>query len=121
MSFSSYFSPSCETRELHSDTALRTRYYRNKFKDVVEGLKKLAKMNDMEVREINEKHKEIYLLGKGCDCIVTVTQVSPIEAGIDLKINLFSAMGFNRPRKKALKYYNDLKGILNFKGVALHP
>lgn len=121
MSLSSYFSPQCETRELHSDTALRTRYYRNKFKEVVEGLYKLAEMNDMEVREVNEIHKEIHLLGKNHDCIVTVTQTTPIEAGIDFKINFFTAMGLNRPRKKVIKFYQDLKTILNYKGVSLHP
>ena len=121
MSIRSFFSPSCETRELHTDPDLRTRYFRNNFKTVLEGLKTLAERNHLEIREINEVHKEIYMIGNGHDCIVTVTQISPIEAGIDLKINFFSSMGLNRPKKRAIKFYNDLKDILVFKGVSLHP
>lgn len=121
MSFKTFFSPMCETRELHVDPELRTRYYRNKYKDVVEALKEVAIIEKMEVREINDVHKEIYVLGNGYDCIITVTQVTPIEAGVDLKVNYFSAMGFHRPKKKVLKIYEELKKILKFKGLSLHP
>ena len=121
MSFSSYFSPSCETRELHVDPSLRTRYYRNNFRQVVEALKKLAENNHLEVRDVNEIHHEIYLIGNGFDCIVTVVQVTPVEAGIDFKINMFNSIGFGRPKKKAISLYEELKKLLNFKGVSLHP
>ena len=121
MSVKSFFSPSCETRELHTDPALRTRYYRNRFKDVVDALRQVAKLNGMEVRDVNEVHKEVYMIGSGFDAIVTITQITPIEAGIDLKVNSFSAIGMHRPRKKAMKIFQDLKSVLNFKGVALHP
>jgi len=121
MSIRGFFSPSCETRELHRDPELRTRYFRNKFNDVIQGLEELASLNRMVVKDINKEHREAYLLGNGFDCIVTITMTTPIEAGIDLKINVFSAIGFGRPKKKALKLYADLKGILNFKGVSLHP
>ena len=121
MSIKSFFSPSCETRELHTDPELRTRYYRNKFKDVIIGLRKVASQNAMEVRDVNDIHKEVYMLGNGFDAIVTITQISPIEAGIDLKVNTFSGIGMGRPKKKALKIYQDLKEILKFKGISLHP
>jgi len=121
MSFKTFFSPMCETRELHVDPELRTRYYRNKYKDVIEAIKEVAIIESMEVREINDVHREIYLLGNGFDCILTVTQVNPIEAGIDLKINFFTSMGFHRPKKKALKIYQEFKKLLNFKGFSLHP
>jgi hypothetical protein len=121
LSIKSFFATSCETRELHTDPALRTRYYRNKYKDVISALNQVAKLNNMEVRNVNEIHKEVYMLGTGFDVIVTITQISPIEAGIDLKVNTFTAVGMHRPRKKAIKIYQDLKAILNFKGVSLHP
>ena len=111
----------CETRELHTDPELRTRYYRNNFKQIIEALNTVANENNMEVKEVNEVHKEIYMIGNGFDVIVTVSTITPIEAGIDLKINLFSVMGLGRPKKKALKIYQDLKKILAFKGVSLHP
>ena len=121
MSIRGFFSPSCETRELNSDPELRTRYYRNNFKQVIEVLNKLAEKHHLEVREVNVRHKEVYMIGNGYDCIVTISQMNPIESGVDLKINFFAAIGFNRPKKKALQFYEDLKGILNFKGVSLHP
>jgi hypothetical protein len=121
LSVRSFFSPSCETRELHTDPALRTRYYRNNFNQVVAGISTLAEKNQMEVKDVNNVHKEIYLLGNGFDVIVTVSQMTPVEAGIDFKVNMFSSMGFNRPRKKVVKFYEELKNILNFKGVSLHP
>lgn len=121
LSIKTFFSTSCETRELNIDPELRTRYYRNKFKDVINALHKVAELNGMKVRDVNEIHKEVYMLGNGFDAIVTISQISPIEAGIDLKVNSFSAIGMGKPKKKALKIYQDLKGILNFKGVSLHP
>lgn len=121
MSIRSFFSPSCETRELHTDPELRTRYYRNSFKQVVEGLRRLAEKNNMIVKDVNETHKEIYMIGNGFDCIVTVSQMTPIEAGIDFKINVFSGLGLNRPKKKAVQFYKELNEILSFKGISLHP
>jgi len=121
MSFRTFLSPTCETRELHNDPALRTRYYRNSFSQVVEGLKKMAEKHSMEVREINDTHKEVYLLGNGFDCIVTVAQITPIEAGIDFKMNQFASIGFGRPKERVIQFYEDLKTFLNFKGISLHP
>ncbi len=121
MSIKGFFSPSCETRELNVDPELRTRYYRNNFNQVIEGLNKLAEKHHLEVREVNVRHKEVYLLGNGYDCIVTISQMNPIESGVDFKLNFFSTIGFYRPKKKVLQFYKDLKGILKFKGVSLHP
>ena len=121
LSFKSFLSPMCETRELHTDSQLRTRYYRNNFKQIIEALKTLAKENQMEVREVNEVHKEIYMIGNGFDVIITVSLITPIEAGVDLKINVFSAIGMGKPKKRALMIYEELKKLLNFKGISLHP
>jgi len=121
MSFSSFFRTSCETREMHADVDLRTRYYRNSFDQCLVVLKKMATATQMEIRDVNKPHGEVYLLGSGFDCIVTISQINPIESGIDLKINYFATFGFNRPRKKAMAIYQFLNAELKFKGVALHP
>ena len=117
----SIFANSCETRELHSHQELRTRYYRNNFRQCVEAIKKYAEETALDVRNVNEDHKEIYLLGNGFDMIVTVTLVTPVEAGIDVKINTFTFIGLNRPKKKAVAFYQAMDKSLNFKGVSLHP
>jgi len=121
MSLSSFFSPSCETRELHSDEVLRTRYYRNNFTQVVEAFKKLSEQMDFDVQNINREHTELYLISNGFDCIVTVSQITPIESGVDLKINVFGAIGFGKPKKRAIELYRGLDKTLQFKGVSLHP
>ncbi|MBN2504780.1 MAG: hypothetical protein JXB20_05500 [Bacilli bacterium] len=121
MGIMSYFSTTCETRELHPDAQLRTRYYRNNFKQCLEGLKQYAEEEHLEIRNVNTDHGEVYMLGNGYDMIVTVTQVTPIEAGIDTKINLFALSGLGRPKKRVLGMYKFLNSTLNFKGVSLHP
>ena len=121
MSLTSFQMTSCETRELHPDAQLRTHYYRNSFKDVLAAVQKLAEKAALDVRDINETHGEIYLLGNGFDAIMTVAQITPIESGVDLKINYFSFVGLDRPKKKALELYKNLDALLKFKGVSLHP
>jgi hypothetical protein len=121
MSIASFFSPSAETRELHYDAQLKTRYYRNSFKDCLKVIETLAETMNMDIRDVNEKHGEINLIGNGFDAILTVTQVTPIETGIDIKINFFSFVGFGRPKRKVIALYKYFNQNLKFKGVALHP
>ena len=121
MSLASFFQTSCETRELHADPALRTHYYRNGFKDVVAGLEKLAYQEELDLRNVDQVHGEVYLIGNGFDCIVTIAQITPMESGIDLKINWFGLSGLGRPRKKAIALFRVLDSLLRFKGVSLHP
>lgn len=121
MSLASFFTSTCETRELHSDASLRTRYYRNSYKQAFEALKSLEKELDFDIRDVNDTHGEIYIISNGYEIIVTMVQVTPIETGIDFKVNTFSAIGFGRPRKIAIQFYKEFDRLLKFKGVALHP
>lgn len=121
LSISTFFSPTCETRELHADAELRTRYYRNNFKQCLEAVQTLQTMLSFQVQNVDETHGEVYLLGNGYEVILTITQVNPIETGIDMKINLFGAIGFGKPKKKAIQFYQEFDRLLKFKGVALHP
>ncbi len=121
MGIMSFFSTTCETRELHQDTQLRTKYFRNNFNQCVEGIQKFAAENHLEVRNINPEHGEVYMIGPGFDVIFTIIQTTLIESGIDLKINLFSFTGMGRPKRKALEIYKYLESVLKFKGVSLHP
>ena len=121
MSLASFFSSTCETRELHADAQLRTRYYRNSFKDVVTAFEKIAQEEQYDLRDVNQTHGEIYLLANGFDMIATVSQITPIESGIDFKINYFGFAGFGRPKAKAVALYKKLDSFLKFKGVSLHP
>lgn len=121
MSFESFFSNTCETRELHREPELRTNYYRNNFAQVIEAFQVIAKEQYMEIKNINKTHKEIYLLGDGYDIIVTLVEITPVEIGVDFKVNWFTGFGFNRPKKKVGLIYSRLKELLRFKGISLHP
>lgn len=121
MSLASFFQSACETRELHADAQLRTRYYRNSFQQAKDAVDRLAAEERLEVRNIDVVHGEIYLLGNGYDVIVTAIQVTPIETGIDLKVNWFGFVGMGRPKKIALRFYQGFDRLLKFKGVSLHP
>ena len=121
MSIKSFFTNSIETREMHRDPELRTNYYRNNFNQVLEALNTIAQEEHVEVRNVDKIHKEIYMLGDGFDMIVTLTEITPVEIGIDFKVNWFTGFGFNRPKKKVLLFYSKLKQILRFKGISLHP
>jgi len=121
MSLKTFFANTVETRELHRDPQLRTNYYRNNFTQVVDALKMLAEEDHLEVKNIDKVHKEIYMLGSGYDIIVTLSEITPVEIGIDFKVNWYSGFGYNKPKKKVLYYYKKLKELLRFKGVSLHP
>jgi hypothetical protein len=121
MSIISFFAVSCETREVHRDPDLRTHYYRNSFEHCLKSLREYAEIEGMDVKQVNSTHGEIYLLGNGFDVIVTALQLSPIETGVDLKINYFNVVGMGRPKKRAQSIYKHLDSKLNFKGVSLHP
>lgn len=121
MSFKTFFANTCETRELHRDPELRTNYYRNNFSQVLEALEKLAEQEHLEIKNVDKIHKEIYMLGDGYDIIVTLAEINPVEIGIDFKLNWFTGFGYNRPKKKIVKFYAKLKELLRFKGISLHP
>jgi len=120
MGLTTFFMNTCETREMHREGELRTRYYRNNFDQCLEAVKTMGGKYDLEIRDVNKMHGEIYLLGNGYDVICTVCQVNPIEAGIDFKINYFSTFGWGRPQKRVVEFYKFLDANLKFKGVSLH-
>lgn len=121
MGFADFFASSCETRELHRDTQLRTRYYRNRFDQCQAAIEKYAAQEKLKVADVNPVHREIYLVGSQYDCIVTVSQVTPIESGVDIKVNMAGSFGWGKPKKIAMALYKYLDSALAFKGVSLHP
>jgi hypothetical protein len=116
-----FFQTSCETRELHSDVQLRTRYYRNSFAQTKDAIEKAGKEMGFEIRGFNQAHGEIDIIGNGFEAIITALQITPIETGVDIKMNLFSFIGMGKPKKLTLQIYALLDKSLKFKGVSLHP
>ena len=117
----SIFSTSIETREVHKNENLRTHYYKNNFKDVRKAVEKMVNEEDLQLYDVNERFGDILVCGDGFEIIFSVIQINPIETSVDLKINYFVTIGWNRPLKKAIHVFEYLDSHLNFKGQMLHP
>jgi hypothetical protein len=121
MGFLSFFHTIAESKELHSDTVLRSRYYKTNYAKAKAVVLEFAKEKGLDVRNIDDVHKELFLQGSRFHVIVSIVQVNPIETSIDLKVEIYGLLGFNRPKNKIVEYYAYLDQNLPFKGVGLHP
>ena len=115
------FQTTVETRELHKKEKLRTHYYRNNFKQIVNAFKEIVEQDNMEIHDVNEQYGDVFLVGDGYEVIASVIQLTPIETSVDFKVNWFATFGLNRPEKKAIHLYEELDKRLTFKGTVLHP
>ncbi|MFK5882737.1 MAG: hypothetical protein QM489_00105 [Candidatus Izemoplasma sp.] len=116
-----YASNYSETKELHSNPNLQTRYYRNNYKIAKEVLINYAKNNKINIRNINDTHGEIYLQTQKYHVISTIVQITPLETAVELKVQTYYVIGRYRALKIIKKIYNEFDNKLVFKGVSLHP
>ncbi len=121
MGFVSYFSPRAESKELHSDIALRSHYYKTNYAKTRDAIINHAHDLDLGVRTIDDEHREVFLQGSKYHIIFSLVQVTPYETSVDMKVEMYSGIGMNRPRKKIIQFYQYLDQKLPFKGVSLHP
>lgn len=121
MSLSEYTSNFAETKELHRNNELRTRYYKNKYTDIRDVVTNFAKKNNIEIKSINDNHGEIYLQAHKYHVILTIVQINPLETAAEVKVQTYQVMGRNKPKKIVKEIYNELDNNLKFKGISLHP
>lgn len=116
-----FLSPLAETKELHSDVTLRSHYYKTNYQKTKAVIIEYAKEHKIDVRNIDDEHKELFLQASKYHVIVSMVQVTPYETSVDLKVELYTMVGFNRPKKKIIALYEYLDKQLQFKGIGLHP
>ncbi|AIO19617.1 hypothetical protein KQ51_01743 [Candidatus Izimaplasma bacterium HR1] len=121
MSFNSWIGTIAETKELHSVISLRSRYYKTNYQQAKAVVLEHAEAIKVDVRNIDDEHKEILLQNSRFHIIVSFVQVNPIETSIDFKVEMYGFFGMHRPRKMITKFYEYLDNNLKFKGVGLHP
>jgi hypothetical protein len=121
MGFSSFISGTSETSEMHDNRSLRSHYYKTSYTKAKEAMVQYANLNGLEVKHVDDTHKELFLQAPLYHIIASFVQINPIETSIDLKIETYTIIGFNRPMKKILNVYRYLDKNLEFKGVGLHP
>ena len=121
MGFLTFFSNNAETRELHTDPELRSRYYKTNFKKVRAVIEKYCDEKGIVVVNVDENHGEMFLQTTKHHMIASIIQVTPLETAVDLKVQTYQLIGRNVPKAKIMKMYSYLNDNLTFKGVGLHP
>ncbi len=116
-----FFSTICETKELHENTDLRTKYFKSSFLKVKEQVERYAQANKLIVQSVNEEYGEVLLQSSSMHIVVSIIQTTPLETAVDIKVQVYTLIGMNIPKKTILKLYQYLSQNLNFKGVSLHP
>lgn len=110
-----------ETSERHRNRDFLTCYYRSSYTKVKEAVIRFAEKNKIDVRDINDEHGEIYLQTRAFHIMVSVVQVNALETAVDLKVQTYGFIGFNKPAKLIKSCYKELNDTLTLKGKALHP
>lgn len=121
MGFFSFIGNTAETSELNTDVELRSRYYKTNYSKTKAVIIEYANDNKITVKHVDDQHKEVLLQGDRFHIIVSMVQVTPIETSVDLKVEQYSLLGLNRPKKRILALYEHLNQSLSLKGVSLHP
>jgi hypothetical protein len=121
MGFLSFFQTIAESKELHTDPQLRSRYYKTNYRKVKAVILEYAEQQGLQVRNIDDDHRELFLQGPRYHVIASIVQVNPYETSADFKVEVYGLAGFGRPKKLIREFYQHLDQHLMFKGVGLHP
>lgn len=117
----SFLSPVAETKELHSDGQLRSRYYKTNYAKAKAVIVEHTTQLNAQVKNVDDVHREIFIQGNRYHIIAFLVQVTPYETSVDFKVEHYGFIGMNRPKKKIIEFYEYLNHNLTFKGVGLHP
>lgn len=121
MAFFDFASNLAETRELHSNQYLRTRYYKARYTNLKEIVLKYANENNIFVKSEDDVHGEIFLQTQRYHIIVSILQVTPLESAVDIKVQTYKLIGLFKPLKIITKLFNYIDEKSDFKGTGLHP
>jgi len=121
MGLKGFLSNEMETRELHSDVQLRSRYYKTTKKNAVSELQEYCDSKGLMVKNYNESLGELFIQGGMFHVMVSIVQITPLETSIDFKVQTYKIIGMNAPKKLIVELYKYLDSKLTFKGVSLHP
>lgn len=109
------FSKECETSDAHEDVALRTRYYKESGRKMVEEIKGLIEKIGYKVVSVSIERGEIMAQrpkDKSGLLVVSVVQLTPIKTAVDLKnsTDLFIPTGAQpKLKQEILSIYAELK------------
>ncbi len=120
MGFKDLFNNDYETSDNSPIEELRTRYYRNRYEESVEAVKKMIESEKGTIKAENETYMEIYFETVNYTCTATVIGIRPMETAIDLKVTTYKLIPNGKGKKIIQRLYKYLDGELSFKGVSLY-
>ena len=121
MGFLDYFKTTYETREKHPLRDFQTHYFKANLKSTKEALRSLIKEENWTLETENDRFGEFFIRGKKHHLIITMIQTSPQEVAVDVKVQVYQLIGFNKPQKLIQKIYAYLGSNLTIKGTGLNP
>ena len=121
MGLKTFLTNNAETRELHTDPDLRSRYYRTTFRKTKDIIEQYCNDRGIVIVNVDEVHGEMFLQTSKHHMIASIIQVNPLETAVDLKVQTYQLIGRNMPKAKIIQMYEHLNENLTFKGVGLHP
>lgn len=119
MGFKDLFNNDYETSENNVVETLRTRYYRNKYDDVIDVIRNMIKEEKGEIKAEIENYLEIYFETIDYSCTATIVGVRPTETAVDFKVTTYKLLPNGKGKKIIEKLYKYLDNNLSFKGVSL--
>lgn len=119
MGIKDLFNNNYESSEDNSIASLKTRYYRNRYNEVMDVIYELVKSEKGEIKAENENFLEIYFETMDYSCTATIVGVRPTETAVDFKVTTYKLIPNGKGKKIIEKLYKFLDSRLSFKGVSL--
>ncbi len=119
MGFKDLFNNDYETSDNNRIESLKTRYYQNRYEEVLEVIKKMVEDEQGITKTLNEKYQELFFETSSYSCTVTLYSVRPSETAVDFKITTYKLIPNGKGKKIIERLYNYLDKRLYFKGVSL--
>ena len=108
MGFSDFFSNDFQTTDNHSNSVLKTRYYRGDYNKVKSEIIDIAKRMGFIVQEVNDDYKEIRVDSRRQEMIFNVFSISYFEQAVDIKVNTRYLLACGRGIKLIESFYKEL-------------
>lgn len=120
MGFKDLFNNNYETSEMSSIEVLKTRYYRNRYEDVIDVIRRMVKEEKGTIKAEIENFLEIFFETVDYTCTATIVGVRPSETAVDFKVTTYKVLPNGKGKKIIERLYKYLDKNLTFKGVSLY-
>ncbi len=102
------FKTTAETSEHALNPSLKSRYYKANYKAVKEACLAYAKERKLHVENVDDEHRELFIKTRKFHLIITILQLKPTKTSVDIKVQIYSFIGLNKPFREIDKLYRYL-------------